>query len=152
MGLLFCFLGAISFGLLGTAYKAAERRKANAAGLIVVLFAWATLAMLVKTLLLKSSGPIPGKVYVVAVVLGVFAAVATLAFQLSISIGKVTVGWLMMNLSAFVSAVVSIWKYHEKLTPLKMGAFGLVAASILLLTYGQVVEKRARGGAPAKGD
>lgn len=151
MGLLACFLGAISFGILGTAYKAAERRNANAAGLVVALFAWATLVMLAKSLLLKSGGPIPNKVFVLAAILGVFAAVATLAFQLSISIGKVTVGWLMMNLSAFVSAIVSIWKYHEKLTPLKAVAFVLVIASILLLAYGQVLEKRATAG-PAKGD
>lgn len=142
MGLLFCFLGAISFGLLGAVYKAAERRKADAAGLVVAVFAWATLIMLVRTLLLKSGGAVPGKVYVTAVILGVFAAVATLAFQLSISIGKVAVGWLMMNLSAGVAVIASIRMYHEKLTPLKMGAFGLVIVSIFFLSWGQVIEKR----------
>jgi len=40
MGMLFCFLGAISFGLLGSALKAAERRKADAAGLVVSAYAW----------------------------------------------------------------------------------------------------------------
>lgn len=54
MGLLFCFLGAISFGLLGSALKAAERKKANAAGLVVAAYAWPALLMLVRTLLLLS--------------------------------------------------------------------------------------------------
>jgi len=152
MGLLFCFLGAISFGLLGSAMKAAERRKANAAGLVIAAFAWPCLTMLVRTLLLKSGGYVPVKVYVVAVIFGICAAVASLAFQVSISIGKVTVGWLMMNLSAGVPVVVSIWMYHEKLTPLKLLAFGLVVVSICCLSYGQVIEKRAIASTPAKGE
>jgi drug/metabolite transporter (DMT)-like permease len=143
MGLLFCFLGAISFGLLGSALKAAERKKANAAGLVVAAYAWPAMIMLVQTLLLKSSGHIPGKVWVIAVIFGICAAVASLAFQVSISIGKVTVGWLMMNLSAGVPVVVSIYVYHEKLTLLKIVAFGLVLVSILFLSWGQVMERGA---------
>lgn len=143
MGLLFCFLGAISFGLLGSALKAAERKKANAAGLVVAAYAWPAMIMLVQTLLLKSSGHIPGRVWVIAVIFGICAAVASLAFQVSISIGKVTVGWLMMNLSAGVPVVVSIYVYHEKLTLLKIVAFALVLVSILFLSWGQVMERRA---------
>jgi multidrug transporter EmrE-like cation transporter len=75
-----------------------------------------------------------------------------LAFQVSISIGKVTVGWLMMNISAGVPVVVSIWMYHEKLTILKVVAFGLVLVSIFFLSWGQVIEKRAIAGTPAKGE
>ena len=151
MGLLFCFLGAISFGLLGSALKAAERKKANAAGLVIAAFAWPTLIMLVRTLLLKSGGHVPTKAYVIAAIFGICAAVASLAFQVSISIGKVTVGWLMMNLSAGVPVVVSIWMYHEKLTILKLVAFGLVLVSIFFLSWGQVTEKRATASNPAEG-
>ena len=79
----------------------------------------------------------------IAVIFGVCAAVASLAFQVSISIGKVTVGWLMMNLSAGVPVVVSIYVYHEKLTLLKVVAFGLVLVSIVFLAWGQVIERRA---------
>jgi drug/metabolite transporter (DMT)-like permease len=148
MGLLFCFLGAISFGLLGSALKAAERKKANAAGLVVAMYAWPALIMLVRTLLLKSGGQIPGKVWVTAVILGICAAVASLAFQVSISIGKVTVGWLMMNLSSGVAVVVSIYVYHEKLTLLKIVSFGLVLVSIVFLSWGQMMERRAVSAAP----
>jgi len=152
MGLFFCFLGAISFGLLGTAFKAAERRKANAAGLVIACFAWPALIMLTRTLLLKSSVHLPGKVYVIAVVFGMCAAIASLAFQLSISIGKVTVGWLMMNLSAGIPAIVSIWVYHERLTLFKGVAFALIVISIGLLCYGQVMERRAVTEDPARGE
>ena len=152
MGMLFCFLGAISFGLLGSALKAAERRKANAAGLVISAYAWPALIMLVRTLLLKSGDHVPTSVYVIAVVFGICTAVASLAFQVSISIGKVTVGWLMMNLSAGVPVVVSIWMYHEKLTTLKVVAFGLVLVSIFFLSWGQVIEKHAIASTPAKGE
>jgi len=152
MSLSLCFLGAISFGLLGSALKAAERRKANAAGLVVSAYAWAASLMLVRTLLLKPGGHIPTKVYVIAVIFGICAAVASLAFQVSISIGKVTVGWLMMNLSAGVPVVVSVWMYHEKLTLLKVVALGVVLVSIFFLSWGQVIEKRATVRNPAEGE
>ena len=142
MGLLFCFLGAISFGLLGSTLKAAERRNANAAGLVIASYAWPALIMLGRSMTLTTAGHIPAKVFVIAVIFGTCAAIASLAFQVSISVGKVTVGWLMMNLSAGVPVIVSIWMYHERLTALKLAAFGLAVVSILLLFWGQVIEKR----------
>jgi len=151
MGLLFCFLGALSFGLLGSALKAAERRNANASGLVVASYAWPALAMLVRTLLLKSGVHMPTKVFLIAVIFGTCAAVASWAFQVSIRMGKVTVGWLMMNLSAGVPVVVSIWMYRERLTNLKVLAFALALVSVFFLFWGQVMEKRAIKDSPAKG-
>jgi multidrug transporter EmrE-like cation transporter len=57
----------------------------------------------------------------------------------------------MMNLSAGVPAVVSIWKYQEKLTPLKLVAFGLAVISILLLFWGKRVEEHAMESSHANG-
>ena len=152
MGILLSFLGGLSFGLLGTALKAAEKRRADAAGLVVSAYAWPALLMLARTLLLKPGGHIPSKVFVIAVIFGVCAAVASLAFQVSIGFGKVTVGWLMMNLSPGVPAAVSVWMYHEELTVLKALALGLVLVSIVFLSWGQVIERRAGAGNPAGGE
>ena len=151
MGLLLCFLGALSFGLLGTALKAAERRNANASGLVVASYGWPALVMFVRTALLKSGGHVPGRVFLIAVIFGTCAAVASWAFQVSIRIGKVTVGWLMMNLSAGVPVVVSIWMYHEHLTPLKVSAFVLAIVSVFFLFWGQLAEKRGLADSSAKG-
>jgi len=151
MGLFFCLLGAISFGLMGTTLKAAERRKANAAGLVVATYSWPALIMLAWTLLFTTGGKIPGKVFVIALIFGACAAVASLAFQMSISIGKVTVGWLIMNISAGTPVVISIWMYRESLTPLKMAAFVLALFSVYLLFWGQVIEKRALVRTPREG-
>ena len=152
MGILLSFLGGLSFGLLGTALKAAERRKANAAGLVVSAYAWPALLMLVRTLFLKSGGHIAAKVFMIAVIFGTCAAVASLAFQVSIGFGKVTVGWLMMNLSAGVPAAVSVWMYHEGLTVLKVVALCLVLVSIVFLSWGQVIEKHADTRNLARGE
>ena len=81
MGLLFCFLGAISFGLLGCASKGAERSNCNASGFVVSVCGWATLMMLIRSALLKSGSHMPLKAIAVAVACGVCAAVAYLAFQ-----------------------------------------------------------------------
>jgi drug/metabolite transporter (DMT)-like permease len=101
---------------------------------------WAALAMLVRTLMLPTGFHIPVKVYPVAIACGICAAVAYFAYQTSITIGKVTVGWLMMNLSAGVPSVVSIWVYHEKLTAMKIFAFGLGLVSVLCLFQGQRID------------
>jgi EamA domain-containing membrane protein RarD len=118
----------------------------------VAAYAWPALVMLVRTLLLKPGGLMPGKVFLIAVIFGTCAAVASWAFQVSIRLGKVTVGWLMMNLSAGVPVVVSIWMYREQLTSLKVIAFVLALVSVFFLFWGQVVEKRALANSPAKGE
>lgn len=142
MGLLFCFASAVSFGLLACVSKIAERKKCDASALVVSLLGWATLLMLLKSVTLHSKTHLPAKAVPIAIVFGICGAVAYFAFQISIEIGKVTVGWLMMNLSAGVPAVVSIWVYHEKLTGLKVLAFSLAIVAVLLLFWGQTVEQR----------
>ena len=142
MGLLFCVLGAVAFGLLGSVSKVAEQHNCNASALVVAVFGWATLVMFLRTESLHSGFQIPLKAVTIAAVFGICAAVAYFAFQTSIKVGKVTVGWLMMNLSSGVPAVVSIWIYKEKLTPIKIVALALGVASIFCLFWGQTAEAR----------
>jgi len=73
----------------------------------------------------------------VAVVFGISAAAAILAFQTSIAFGKVTVAWLVMNLSAGLPALVSIWLYREKLTLLKGCAFVIALIALACLFQGK---------------
>jgi len=142
VGLLFCFLGALAFGFLACVSKVAEQRNCAASALVVSLFGWATLAMFAQTFSAGSGFRVPLKVVPLAVGFGICAAVAYFAFQTSIKIGKVTVGWLMMNLSSGVPAVVSIWIYRERLTPIKIVAFCLGLISILCLFWGQRIDQR----------
>lgn len=139
-GLLMCILAAISFGLLACVAKLAERKQCNPSALVVWLFGWAALMMLGESLFHPGKIHLTWQIVVLGVVFGICAAAATFAFQLSIEVGKVTVGWLFMNLSAGVPALVSIWLYHEKLTPLKSIAFALAFISLLCLYQGNRLE------------
>jgi drug/metabolite transporter (DMT)-like permease len=96
--------------------------------------------MLVRSLTLSNRVPLTWPVSAIAVVFGICAAVAYLAFQRSIEFGNITVGWLVMNLSAGVPALVSIWLYSEKLSALKIVAFGLALLSLFCLFQGNRLE------------
>ena len=135
-----CILGAVSFGLLACVSKLAERRQCNPSALVVWLFGWAAIIMLGESLVHSGKTHMSWQIIVLGIAFGICAAVATLAFQLSIEVGKVTVGWLFMNLSAGVPALVSIWLYHERLTPLKSLAFGLALVSLFCLFQGNRLE------------
>lgn len=141
-GILACILGAVAFGLLGCVSKLGERRGCNASALVVSLFGWATLFMLLRTAGAGTGMQLPWTGTAVAVACGICAAVAYFAFQTSMRLGKVTIAWLMMNLSAGVPAVVSIWLYHERLAPLKASALVLATASLLLLFWGHRIDER----------
>ena len=136
MGILFCLLAAISFGLLGTVSKLAERGRANPSGVVIGLFAWAVPAMLIRTVVWGPGLRLPASAAWVAVGCGICAAVAYFAFQASIRIGKVTAGWLMMNLSAGVPAILSVWIYNERVTPLRVCALVLALVSVVCLFCG----------------
>jgi len=136
-------LSPIAFGLLGCLSKIGDRMKCNASALVLSLMGWSTLLMLLRSVSPHSVFHIPFKAVIAAVVFGITGAIAYFAFQKSIEIGKVTAGWLMMNLSMGVPAIVSIGLYHEKLTTLKVAAFTLALLALLLLFWGQVIEQQS---------
>ncbi len=144
-----CLAGAISFGLLGCTSKLAERRANNPAALVLWLCGLAALAMFARAYTTTNPQTLTWPVAAVAVIFGICGAVAYLAFQRSIEIGNTTVGWLVMNLSAGVPALVSVWLYSEKLTFQKLIAFGLALLSLCCLFQGSRLE--ARGRAPSEG-
>jgi drug/metabolite transporter (DMT)-like permease len=141
-GILLCVCGALSFGLLACASKVAERKNSNSAALVGWVFGWATLAMLGRSLMTAGQAHVTMPVVAIAMVFGVCAAVAYFAFQLSIAVGRVTVGWLMMNLSAGIPAIVSILLYGEKVTLLKSVAFALALVALACLFQGHRIEAR----------
>ena len=151
IGIVLCFLGAISFGLSACVSKIAARQQCNAPALIVSVFGWAAGLMLLRTLALGPSFSLPAKAVGLAVGFGVCAAIAILAFQISIAVGKVTVAWLVMNLSAGVPALVSIWLYRESLTLLKGLAFVVALVALACLFKGKRQED-LREAAIAKGE
>jgi drug/metabolite transporter (DMT)-like permease len=149
-GIILCFVGAISFGVDACFAKVAERQNCRASALVASLFSWAAVFMLVRTFMLGARFRLPAKAVGVAVVLGICAAVAILAFQTSISFGKVTVAWLVMNLSAGVPALVSIWVYRERVTPLLCTAFAVALVALVCLFQGKRMEGQSGNPAAAE--
>ena len=141
-GLLFCLLGAVSFGLLGSVSKTAERWHCSSSAVVFWMFCWAAIFMLGRTLTQKPMVHLPWPVAGLAIGFGFCSVIAFVAFQMSIEIGKVTVGWLFMNLSAGVPALVSIFLYGERLTPLKIFAFFLALIALFCLFQGNRLEAR----------
>ena len=139
-GVVSCFVGAFSFGIAACVAKVAEKKKCRASPLVVSLFGWSSVLMLVRTLASGGEFQMPMRAMGAAVAFGICAAVAFFAFQTSIAIGKVAVAWLMMNLSAGVPAIVSIWVYGERLTALKCVAYATALVALLCLFQGSNIE------------
>ena len=149
-GILLTLLGALSFGFLGCVSKVAERRNCNASALVVWVMGWACLISLVISCASHAPSHLTPRVVALASACGICAAIAYLAFQSSIKTGKVTLGWLMMNLSAGVPAAVSIWLYKEKVTPIKLLAFVLAVLALVMLFYGSRFEKQQTSAVEAE--
>ena len=142
-GILICFLGMLSFGLLGCASKGAERQHCRPSALLLMIYVWATLVMLIRSAGVPSPFSLPLKAVAVSIACGICSALAYYAFQFSIGFGKVAVGWLMMNISSAIPAIVSLYVYGEKLTRLKVLAFGLVLISLYFIFQGRRAEMQA---------
>lgn len=139
-GMLMCLLGTLSFGLLGCVSKAAERRNCQSTAFVAMVYVWALAVMLVRTATMPSPWSLPLKAVAVAAACGACSAIAYYAFQISIGFGKVAVGWLMMNVSSAIPAIVSLFVYREKLTALKVFAFGLAVVSLYFIFRGRRAE------------
>jgi hypothetical protein len=96
-GLMFCFLGALSFGLLGCASKFAAQKNGQASVLVILLFGWAALVMLVGSAGLPSPLSVPLRTPAVAVACGICAGRVHLSShplpRLSISFMLAALAW-----------------------------------------------------------
>jgi drug/metabolite transporter (DMT)-like permease len=99
--------------------------------------------MLVRSTELARPLFLPLKAAALGAACGICAAVAYYAFLYSIGFGKVSVGWLMMNISSAVPAVVSVFVYGERLTLPKVLALGLVLVSLYFIFLGRRAEGRS---------
>ncbi len=148
MGYAFMFLGLGSFSLLGIFAKVADLKRCRPSALYVLLFGWAALLALLACLASEGGVTrIPPKVVWIAVPFGLSGALAGIAFQTGIRYGKIATSWLMINLSAALPTLGSIFLYREPVKPLKVVALCLIAASILLLWKDKLEDERraARG-------
>ncbi len=143
-GLLFCILAMVCFGALGSVSKLAERSNCDSSLLVVFLFGWATLATGLRTILAGLAFSMPLRAIAVAVICGICASVAYLAFQSSIAYGNVASGWLVMNVSAGIPALASIVIFHEAVSLIKLVALILAAIAVFFVFIGRKALEQKR--------
>jgi drug/metabolite transporter (DMT)-like permease len=141
VGLIVCLGSSVSFGMLACVSKVAERKRCNARALVLSLMGWSTLLTLVPSVTFHLTSQLTPKAALAALGFGVASAVGFFAFQKSVEFGNVTVAWLLMNLSAGVPAVASIWLYKERLTTLKLFSFALALLALGFLYRGQMAKE-----------
>jgi drug/metabolite transporter (DMT)-like permease len=149
MGYVFMFLGLASFSLLGIFAKIADLKRCRPSALYVLLFGWAALLAWLACLGARQGvAAIPAKVAWIALPFGLAGALAGIAFQTGIRYGKLATSWLIINLSAAIPTLGSVFIYREPVRPLKVVALCLIGVSILLLWKDKLEdERRAAGGA-----
>lgn len=146
LGLAFMLVALLCFGCLGLTAKAADLRACRPSALYAFVFLWA--ALFAGGFLWFSGAtaePVPSAVLWIAAPFGISAAVGGLAFQSAIRHGKISTGWLIINLSAVIPALASTWIYREALNVRKSLAVILIFASIYLLWKDRSEDERSCG-------
>lgn len=147
MGYVFMFLGLGSFSLLGIFAKIADLKRCRPSALYLLLFGWAALLAWLACLGARQGvAGIPPKVAWIALPFGLAGALAGIAFQTGIRYGKIATSWLIINLSAAIPTLGSVFVYREPVRPLKVVALCLIAVSILLLWKDKLEDERQAAG------
>lgn len=129
----YAFGAMIAFMMLGTLHKVADRLKCRPQQINLLLFAWSTLLSFTALYFRAESLSIPAEVWTIALPSGVCAATAILLFQIGIRYGKIATSWLIVNLSAGVPVLVSLFLYGEKIEGKKTLALVAMVAALILL-------------------
>jgi EamA domain-containing membrane protein RarD len=153
VGYFLVFWSLFSYGVLGICHKLAERKRCRPQPLSAMLMLGGCLGM--NFFLLSGKGyVVPVKVFCLAIVCGSIALSALWAFQEGLKHGKIATSWLIINLSAAIPTVGSIFIYHEPVSLKKIGILGLIAIAIVLVWLDRLEDLRclekARAAASAR--
>ena len=145
---LFMAGGLFSFAAMGVIHKLGDRNGAHPLGMTVVAMATAASASFLYALLfqMRAIQSMPPVAILIAIPFGASAAMGLWFFQQGLRHGRIATSWLLINLSAGIPTVLSLFFYHEALTRKKLGVFVLVIASLFLLWW----DRRERTEAPGK--
>jgi drug/metabolite transporter (DMT)-like permease len=145
VGYLYVLMALASFGLLGILNKVAEVKKCRPSAVSASLCMWSAAMVCAYLVFYKhSSVSAPRHVIVVAILFGISAAVASIAFLTGLKYGKISTSWLIINLSSAVPAIASILVYGERVTLRKGAGLGVAAAALFLLYKEKDTEESER--------
>jgi drug/metabolite transporter (DMT)-like permease len=131
---IYLFIGLACISILGILHKLADVKKCRSSAINALLFVWSFSLLFSYTRFVRHETVIaPLTVSWIAILFGICAAVAILAFQEGIKYGQIATSWLIINLSAGLPTLASIVVYHEAVNVKKVVALFLIAISIFLI-------------------
>ena len=134
MGYVFAILAMVSFGALGLLSKLADTRGCSPVAVTLAMFSAAVVALGGFLIGFHPSGlATTGQIFGTAVVFGVLAMLSSWAFLYGLRFGKITMSWVLINLSAVVPTIASTLIYGERMTTRKLVLLSLTAVAIVLL-------------------
>jgi drug/metabolite transporter (DMT)-like permease len=76
---------------------------------------------------------VPAAVYAIAIPFGMMNALGGIVFMIGVRYGKIATSWLIINLSAAIPALGSIFLYREPVNARKIAVLVLAVLSVVLL-------------------
>jgi drug/metabolite transporter (DMT)-like permease len=134
MAYAFLMLAVFALGLLGVLHKVADFRACRPEAINLFLFLGAAFLMWVAVFVRSGTDVgLPLVLMGVAAVCGFLASIAILNFQHGVRYGKISTSWLIINLSTALPTSLSIFIYHERLSPRRAAGLGLAVLALLIL-------------------
>ena len=134
---MFLVIGLFSFAAMGIIHKIGDRSSAQP--LPIALYAVLTAGLLSGTRALLTGAMTgagsPPRILLIAIPFGIATGLSLWLFQEGLRFGRIATSWLIINLSAGVPTVLSIFVYHEELGWKKTSALLLIVVSLLLLWW-----------------
>jgi EamA domain-containing membrane protein RarD len=144
VAILFAFGAMGCYVVLGLLHKAADKANCRPAQINIFLFGWSALFALVAMIASGQYPSPPAAVWRIAIPSGACGATAILLFQTGVRRGKIATSWLIVNLSAAIPVLISVFLYGEHVSLGKVGALAAMLVSLLLLWIEKRTQEAAR--------
>lgn len=136
LGYLLLLTSLTAFGLLGIFHKVADHPNCRPKMIAVILLFWGGVLTTLYTLQFDAKGlQFPPKVLLIGSAGGIIAGLALFVFQTGLKFGKISTSWLIINLSMSIPILLSVFLYHEKITPARGLGVVLVFAAIVMMWW-----------------
>ena len=158
IGYFFLLSSIIAFGLLGIFHKVADHPQCRPKMTALLLHFWGGVLALIYTCFFDSRGMVfPKEVIIIGSCTGLVASLTLFVFQTALKYGKISTSWLIINLTAAVPVLISMFVFKEEIGSTKAFGIALVFAAMVMLWLDKRadlkkagLEKAATGGGTLK--
>jgi multidrug transporter EmrE-like cation transporter len=134
LGYLLLFTSILAFGMLGIFHKVADHPECRPKMTALLLHFWGGVLAVIYTVSFDARGlEIPKSVLVIGSCTGLVASLTLFVFQTALKYGKISTSWLIINMTAVVPVLISLFVFNENLNSKKTMAIVLVFAAMVML-------------------